>query len=91
MAIVALQILHLVLFFTDAIASVAEKNVMTAFLICAGISLGCFLLSLWAVLPFSKFDNGVKYFLLFFAIIQVCVTIVMFLLPEGGMPAPIQF
>ena len=57
----------------------------------AVISMICFLLSVWILLPFSKFRHGIWYLFMVFAILQVLITIFMFLLPEGGISAPIQF
>jgi len=86
------QAIHIALFFTGLLAVISNANVYVGFAICAFLSLICLTLSLWLVLPFSRFKNGIKYLFLFFAILQVLTTIVIFLLPEmGGIPAIIQF
>ena len=86
-----LQTVHILLFFTDLIGKIGEANVYIAFGICAAISIICSLLSVGILFPFSKFKHGIKYLFVFFSIIQVLVTIFIYLLPEAGIPAPIQF
>ena len=90
-AIGVLQAIHVVLYFTGLLGKISQANVYIAFGICAVISVICFLLSVWTLLPFSKFKHGIRYLFMFFAILQVLITIFMFLLPEAGIPAPIQF
>lgn len=85
-----LQTVHILIFFTDLLGKIGEANVYIAFGICAIISIICFLLSVWILLPFSNFKHVIKYLFIFFAIIQVLATIFIYLLPEAGIPAPIH-
>lgn len=50
----------------------------------AVISIICFLLSVWILLPFSKFKHGIRYLFMLFAILQVLITIFMFYYPKGA-------
>jgi len=86
------QAVHAALFLTGVLAIISNANIYVGFAICAFLSLICLSLSVWLILPFSKFYNAIKYLFLFFAFIQVLATIVIFLLPDmGGFPALIQF
>lgn len=87
----SLQGIYILLFFTGLLGKICQINVHIAFGICAIISIICFLFSIWLLLPFSKFKHSIKYLFLFFAVIQIFVTIFIYLLPEAGIPAPIQF
>ncbi len=87
----SLQGIYILLFFTGLLGKIGQINVHIAFSICAIISIICFLFSIWLLLPISKFKHGIKYLFLFFAVIQIFVTIFIYLLPEAGIPAPIQF
>lgn len=87
----SLQGIYILLFFTGLLGKIGQINVHIAFGICAIISIICFLFSIWLLLPISKFKHGIKYLFLFFAVIQIFVTIFIYLLPEAGIPAPIQF
>jgi len=87
-----LQPVHILLYFTGILAIIINANAYIGFVICVILSLVCLLLSVWLVLPFSKFSNAIKYMFLFFAVIQVFTTVVIFLLPDmGGLPPIIQF
>lgn len=79
----ALQAVHIILYLTGLLEKIAQVNVCIAFGICAVASIICILMSGWMLLPFSKFKHGIKYLLMFIAILQVISTIVIFLLPEG--------
>ncbi len=79
----ALQAVHVVLYLTGLLDKIAQINVYIAFGICAVVSIICVLMSGWMLLPFSKFTHGIKYLLLFIAILQVISTIIIFLLPEN--------
>lgn len=87
----ALQIFHIVMYLTGLLDKIVQINVYIAFLICAIISIACFLVSIWMVLSSSKFKHGIKYLLMFIAVFQVISTIIMFLLPEAGIPPLIHF
>ena len=87
----ALQAVHIILYLTGLLDKIAQINVYIAFGICAVISTICILMSGWMLLPFSKFKHGIKYLLMFIAILQVISTIIIFLLPEAGIPPLIQF
>jgi len=90
--IVALQALHILLYFTGILAAIINANAYVGFIVCVIISFVCLLLSLWLVLQFSKFRNAIKYMFLLFAVIQVLTTIVIFLMPAmGGLHPLIQF
>lgn len=86
-----LQAVHIILYLTGLLEEIAQFNVYIAFGICAVVSIICILMSGWMLLPFSKFKHGIKYLLMFIAILQVISTIIIFLLPEAGIPPLIQF
>ena len=86
-----LQAVHLILFLTGLLEKITRTNVYIAFGICAVVSIICSLMSGWMLLPFSKYKHGIKYLLMFIAVLQVISTIVIFLLPEAGIPPLIQF
>lgn len=87
----ALQAIHIILYLTGLLEKIAQINVYIAFEICTVVSIICILMSGWMLLPFSKFKHGIKYLLMFIAILQVISTIIIFLLPEAGIPPLIQF
>ena len=87
----ALQAVHIILYLTGLLEKIAQINIYIAFGICAVVSIICILMSGWMLLPFSKFKHGIKYLLMFIAILQVISTIIIFLLPEAGIPPLIQF
>lgn len=87
----ALQIFHIVMYLTGLLDKIVQINVYIAFLICAIISIVCLLASIWMLLSSSKFKHGIKYLLMFIAVSQVISTIIMFLLPEAGIPPLIHF
>ena len=78
----ALQAVHIILYLTGLLEKIAQINVYVAFGICAVLSAICILMSGWMLLPFSKFKHGIKYLLMFIAILQVISTIVIFLFPD---------
>ncbi|MCM1238430.1 MAG: hypothetical protein NC331_03485 [Lachnospiraceae bacterium] len=86
----ALQAVHIILYLTGLLEKIAQINVYIAFGICAIVSIICILMSGWMLLPFSKFKHGIKYLLMLIAILQVISTIIIFLLPEAGIPPLIQ-
>ena len=86
-----LQAAHVLLYFTGLLDVINRANVYAAFAICAATSLICLALSVWILLPFSRFRHGIRFLFLLLAVLQVLITIWMFLLPEAGIPAPIQF
>ena len=86
-----LQAVHLILYLTGLLDKIAQMNVFIAFGICGAVSILCILMSGWLMMPFSKSKHGIKYLLLLIAILQVIGTIIMFLLPEAGIPPLIQF
>ena len=86
-----LQAVHIILYLTGLLDKIAQINVYIAFGICAVFSIICILMSGWMLLPFSKFKHGIKYLLMFIAIIQVISTIIIFLLPDASIPPLIQF
>ena len=77
-----LQAVHIILYLTGLLDKIAQINVYIAFGICAVVSVICILMSGWMLLPFSKFRYGIKYLLMFIAILQVISTIVIFLFPD---------
>jgi len=79
----ALQAVHIILYLTGLLEKIAQMNGYLAFGICAIVSILCILMSGWMLLPFSKFKHGIKYLLMFIAILQVMSTIIIFLLPEN--------
>ena len=77
----ALQAVHVILYLTGLLDKIAQANIYIAFGICAVVSIVCILMSGWMLLPSSKFKHGIKYLLMFIAVLQVVSTIVIFLLP----------
>ena len=78
----ALQAVHVILYLTGLLDKIAQVNIYIAFGICAVVSIICILMSGWMLLPSSKFKHGIKYLLMFIAILQVISTIVIFLFPD---------
>lgn len=87
----ALQSVHIILYLTGLLDKIAQVNVYIAFGICAVVSITCILTSGWMLLPFSKFKHGIKYLFMFIAILQMISTIIIFLLPDAGIPPLVQF
>ena len=85
-----LQAVHIILYLTGLFDKIAQINLYIAFGICVVVSTICILMSGWMLLPFSKFKHGIKYLLMFIAILQVISTIIIFLLPDAGIPPLIQ-
>ena len=77
-----LQAVHVILYLTGLLDKIAQVNIYIAFGICAVVSIVCILMSGWMLLPSSKFKHGIKYLLMFIAILQVISTIVIFLFPD---------
>ncbi len=90
-ALGVLQAVHALLYLTGLLDKIAQTNVYLAFGICAVISIICIVMSGWMLLPFSKFKHGIKFLFLLISILQVISTIIIFLLPEAGIPPLIQF
>ena len=86
-----LQAVHIILYLTGLLDKIAQVNVSLAFGICAAISITCILTSGWMLLPFSKSKHGIKYLFMFIATLQVISTIIIFLLPDAGIPPLVQF
>lgn len=86
-----LQALHVILYLTGLLEKITQTNVYLAFGICAIVSVICIVVSGWMLLPFSKFKHGIKYLFMFIAMLQVISTIIIFLLPEAGIPPLVQF
>ena len=86
-----LQTVHIILYLTGLLDKIAQVNVSLAFGICAAISITCILTSGWMLLPFSKSKHGIKYLFMFIATLQVISTIIIFLLPDAGIPPLVQF
>ena len=78
----ALQAVHVILYLTGLLDKIAQVNTYIAFGICAVVSIVCILMSGWMLLPSSKFKHGIKYLLVFIALLQVISTIVIFLFPD---------
>lgn len=78
----ALQAVHVILYLTGLLDKIAQVNVYIAFGICAVVSIVCILMSGWMLLPSSKFKHGIKYLLMFIALLQVISTIVIFLFTD---------
>ena len=86
-----LQAVHIILYLTGLLDRIAQTDVYLAFYICAVLAIICIVVSGWMVLSMSKYQHGIKYLLLFIAIFQVISTVLIFLLPEAGIPPLIQF
>ena len=78
----ALQAVHVILYLTGLLDKIAQVNIYIAFGICAVVSIVCILMSGWMLLPSSKFKHGIKYLLMFIALLQVISTIVIFLFTD---------
>jgi cytochrome b561 len=78
----ALQAVHVILYLTGLLDKIAQVNIYIAFGICAVVSIMCILISGWMLLSSSKFKHGIKYLLMFIAILQVISTVVIFLFPD---------
>lgn len=78
----ALQAVHVILYLTGLLDKIAQVNVYIAFGICAVVSIVCILMSGWMLLPSSKFKHGIKYLLMFIALLQVISTIAIFLFTD---------
>ena len=78
----SLQAAHIILYLTGLLDKIAQVNTYIAFGICAVVSIVCILMSGWMLLPSSKFKHGIKYLLMFIALLQVISTIVIFLFPD---------
>ena len=78
----SLQAAHIILYLTGLLDKIAQVNTYIAFGICAVVSIVCILMSGWMLLPSSKFKHGIKYLLVFIALLQLISTIVIFLFPD---------
>lgn len=78
----ALQAVHVILYLTGLLDKIAQVNIYIAFGICAVVSIVCILMSGWMLLPSSKFKHGIKYLLMFIALLQVISTIAIFLFTD---------
>lgn len=78
----ALQAVHVILYLTGLLDKIAQVNIYIAFGICAVVSIMCILMSGWMLLSSSKFKHGIKYLLMFIAMLQVISTVVIFLFPD---------
>ena len=78
----ALQAVHVILYLTGLLDKIAQANIYIAFGICAVVSIVCILMSGWMLLPSSKFKHGIKYLLMFIALLQVISTIAIFLFTD---------
>lgn len=87
----ALQIAHILLYFTGLVDKIGQANIYGSFGICAVISIVCFFLSAWMLLPFSNYKCGLKYLFFFLSVLQVMSTVIIFFLPEAGIPPLIKF
>ena len=77
-----LQAVHVILYLTGLLDKIAQVNIYIAFGICAVVSIICILMSGWMLLASSKFKHGIKYLLMFIAMLQVISTVVIFLFPD---------
>ena len=77
-----LQVVHAGLYLSGILDKIAQANVYAAFGICAALSLACVVMATWMFLPSSKFNHGIKYLMMFIAILQAISTIVIFLMPD---------
>ena len=77
-----LQAVHVILYLTGLLDKIAQVNIYIAFGICAVVSIMCILMSGWMLLASSKFKHGIKYLLMFIAMLQVISTVVIFLFPD---------
>lgn len=81
-AIGVLQAVHAGLYLTGILDKIAQTNVYIAFGICVVLSLVCIVMAAWMLRPSSKFKHGIKYLMMFVAVLQVISTIVIFLMPD---------
>ena len=81
-AIGVLQVVHIGLYLTGILDKLAQTNVSAAFGICAALSLVCLVMAVWILLPSSRLKYGIKYLIMFVAVLQVVGTIVIFFMPD---------
>ena len=81
-AVGVLQAVHAGLYLTGILDQIAQANGSVAFSICASLSLVCIVTAVWMLRPASQFKHGIKYGMLFVAVLQVLSTIVLFLMPD---------
>ena len=81
-AIGGLQAVHAGLYLTGILDKIAQTNAYVAFGICATLSLVCIVMASWMLRPSSKFKHGIKYLMMFVAVLQVISTIVIFFMPD---------
>ena len=81
-AIGVLQAVHAGLYLTGILDKIAQANIYAAFGICVALSLVCIVMATWMLRPSSKFKHGIKYLMMFVAVLQVISTIVIFLMPD---------
>ncbi|GEM_PF-896107 len=86
-----IQAAHLLLYLTGLFDTIGKTNIKLSFAISVIFSLICLILSVWNLIPPKKFKHAIKYLFVFLAILQVLATIIIFLLPEAGIPPLIQF
>jgi multisubunit Na+/H+ antiporter MnhB subunit len=86
-----IQAAHLLLYLTGLFDTIGKTNIKLSFAISVIFSLICLILSVWNLIPPKKFKHAIKYLFVFLAILQVQATIIIFLLPEAGIPPLIQF
>ena len=77
-----LQAVHAGLYLTGILDKIAHVNVYVAFGICAALSLVCIVMAAWMLRTSSKFKHGIKYLMMFIAVLQVISTIVIFFMPD---------
>ena len=86
-----IQAAHLLLYLTGLFDTIGKTNIKLSFAISVIFSLICLILSVWNLIPPKKLKHAIKYLFVFLAILQVLATIIIFLLPEAGIPPLIQF
>ena len=81
-------LIYIILFLSTGLAKVETYNPWFAFLLCALLSVGGFILSVSSIILsiIGKRTHIVPYFTVFFSFLLILFTIFVFLLPEAGIP-----
>ena len=77
--IAVLQVVHIVLYATSAMAKLYYSNYTIALIISIAITAVCFCLSAWLFIPKADCRHGIKYLLVFIALIQIFAVVVTFI------------
>ena len=79
-----LQIIHIVLYVTSAMAKLYYSNAVIALIISIALAAVCFGLSVWLFFPKADCHHGIKYLLLFVSLIQIFAVLVTFVFSNNS-------